>query len=143
MFFESENDPANDPVIVWTNGGPGAASTYGLFVELGPYYFSDDSIKTDSFVKTGIPTMYRNPSSWTTFANVLIINSGGPTAYSYCDPIGPSGGPDVCGSWNDTITSTVSANYLEGWAKEFPEFAKNDWYITGESYAGIYVPTLV
>lgn len=87
--------------------------------------------------------MYRNPSSWTTFANVLIINGGGPTAYSYCNPGGPSGGPDVCGSWNDTKTSWVNANYLEGWVKEFPEFLNNDWYITGESYAGIYVPTLV
>lgn len=32
-FVASENDPANDPVIVWTNGGPGASSLYGLFVE--------------------------------------------------------------------------------------------------------------
>jgi len=32
---------------------------------------------------------------------------------------------------------------LKGWIKEFPEFAKRDFYITGESYAGVYVPILV
>jgi carboxypeptidase C (cathepsin A) len=113
MFFESENDPEKDPVIVWTNGGPGAASVYGLFVEMGPYQFTEESLRTDEYNRTGIPSLFRNPYSWTTFANVLILNSGGPTAWSYCDPAGPSGNASSCGVWNDTKTAWVNANFLE------------------------------
>ena len=36
IFLESERDPENDPVVVWYNVGPGAASMFGLFVEIGP-----------------------------------------------------------------------------------------------------------
>ena len=87
--------------------------------------------------------MFRNPHTWTTVANVLIINNPPPVAYSFCYPEGPSGDGNSCGTHNDSRTAFHSATYLENFAYGFPEFMNNEWFITGESYAGVYIPTLV
>lgn len=42
----------------------------------------------------------------------------------------------------DDTTAHDNLLVVETFFKEFPEYAKNDFYITGESYAGVYVPTL-
>lgn len=34
MYFESERDPTKDPVIFWTNGGPGTVHVYLTFLIL-------------------------------------------------------------------------------------------------------------
>jgi len=143
IFIESEGSPTKDPLIIWTNGGPGAASYFGLFVELGPYYLSSASLKTDDYEKTGVPTLFDNVNSWTKIANILIINSPPPVGYSYCTPIGPSGNGTSCGTWNDSKTAVHNGIYLSNWFKTFPEYANHEFYIIGESYGGIYVPTLV
>lgn len=143
FFVESEGDPAKDPLIVWTNGGPGASSFFGLFVELGPFYTDATSLQTEAFNTTGVPTLFRNEHTWTKLGSVLIVNSPPPVGYSYCTPAGQTGNGSSCGTWNDTKTATHNAIWLESWLERFPAYADNDWYIIGESYAGIYVPTLV
>ena len=75
FFVESENDPKNDPVLIWTNGGPGASSYFGLFVELGPFQANGNSLKTEEYNKTGVPTLFYNDYTWTKLGNVLILNS--------------------------------------------------------------------
>ena len=55
MFVESESDPDTDPVLLWTNGGPGASSMFGLFVELGPLLANGQSLQTAEHNKTGVP----------------------------------------------------------------------------------------
>jgi len=149
IFLESENDPANDPVIVWYNGGPGAASMFGLFVELGPYYLNQDSLDDPRYNATGIPQVQNNPSSWTKIANVMAVNNPPPIGFSYCDGqkgpnTGPSGDGYSCGPWNDTTVAKANHAFLKNlFSSDFKEFAKNPMFITGESYAGIYVPTIV
>lgn len=41
-LVESENDPSNDPTVVWFNGGPGCSSMDGFVYEQGPFFISAD-----------------------------------------------------------------------------------------------------
>ena len=142
MFIESEGDPSTDPVLLWTNGGPGASSFFGLFVELGPFMLDDASLTTAAYNATGVPSLWYNEYGWTKLANLLIINSPPPVGYSYCDPAGPSGKGNSCGSWNDTRTAVHNYEFLLEFYKAYPEFKANELYLAGESYAGKYVPML-
>jgi len=143
LFFESENDPATDPVIMWTNGGPGASSLFGSFTELGPYYLSGASVLTSAYNSTGVPTLFENKWRWTKLGSLIVRNLPPPVGFSYCDPVGPAGDGNSCGSWNDTKTAKHSYEFMKGFMKAFPEYSKNSLFITGESYAGLYVPMLV
>jgi carboxypeptidase C (cathepsin A) len=143
LYFESERDPKNDPLIMWTNGGPGASSFFGSFSELGPYYVSDASLNTAEFHETGVPTLFENVNRWTKLGNLLIRNLPPPVGFSYCDPAGPTGDGFSCGPWNDSSVAEHSYNFLKNWVEQaFPELQSHDLYLVGESYAGIYVPML-
>jgi len=141
IFVESERDPSNDPVLVWSNGGPGAASEFGLFTELGPFTLSDQSLNTEYFKKSGIPSLFQNPYAWSKVANLLIYDSPCPVGYSYCGN-NVSGDGYSCGNWDDFRTAKAAKSFMNNWAKAFTSFAKHDLYLSGESYAGVYIPML-
>ena len=65
LFIEKEGEGAQDaPVLMWYNGGPGASSLYGLFVEMGPLWLNDLSLQDPRFNATGVPQLVRNPYAW-------------------------------------------------------------------------------
>ncbi|KAG5920335.1 hypothetical protein E4U53_003931 [Claviceps sorghi] len=120
-FFESRSNPSKDPVVLWLNGGPGCSSFVGLFQELGPAFLPNENLKP-----------VRNPYSWNTKANIIFIDQPVNTGYSY--------------STNRTKTSHVAAEdiyaLLTLFFHEFPEYSKQDFFITGESYAGHFIPAI-
>lgn len=123
-FTESQRDPATDPVILWLNGGPGCSSLDGFLAELGPFKIDKDGV-----------TVLQNPYSWNMNASVLFLEAPACVGFSYDLN-------DDCAS-DDDLTS--SSNYMalqDFFSNKFPEYQNNEFYITGESYAGIYVPTL-
>ena len=117
------------PVIVWLNGGPGSSSVLGLLQELGPLLIN----------ATGNGFM-ENPFSWTRIpANILILESPVGVGYSYCSAQENNG---VCQNTDRYTASTSRAAIIDFFQEKFPEFISNPFFITGESYAGVYVPTL-
>ena len=113
-------------------GGPGASSLFGVFVELGPLVLSDESLKTAAYNATGVPTPQYNPHAWTRVGNVLAFSSPPPVGYSYCDAGGVTGGGRSCGPWDDETTAEVNKGALEAFFGAYPEYAKRPTFITGE-----------
>eukprot|EP01063_Lacrimia_lanifica_P019765 TRINITY_DN27191_c0_g1_i1.p1 TRINITY_DN27191_c0_g1~~TRINITY_DN27191_c0_g1_i1.p1 ORF type:complete len:538 (+),score=236.05 TRINITY_DN27191_c0_g1_i1:50-1663(+) len=148
MYFhywmvESMNDPANDPVIMWYNGGPGASSLFGLMQEFGPLLL-DDSSFDEQWAKTGIPSPQPNPYSWALNATIVCLDSPPPIGFSFCTEHGPSGGGPTCGPWTDkSVFKANHAAHKTFFNDIFPELKQNPFFLAGESYAGIYVPGFV
>jgi cathepsin A (carboxypeptidase C) len=124
-FVESQSYPKTDPVILWLNGGPGCSSLEGFFTENGPFRVSEDgkNLTFDQF-------------SWNTVANVIYLETPAGVGYSYREI-----------NSENLVTNddqTARNNYLAllHFFEKFPQFKVNDFYITGESYAGVYIPFL-
>uniref|UniRef100_A0A667YHR5 Carboxypeptidase n=1 Tax=Myripristis murdjan TaxID=586833 RepID=A0A667YHR5_9TELE len=122
-LVQSQGDPASDPVVLWLNGGPGCSSLDGLLTEHGPFLVQDDGVSLEY-----------NPYSWNKIANVLYLESPAGVGFSYSD--------DRNYITNDTEVSMNNYLALKEFFRLFPEFQKNELFLTGESYAGIYIPTL-
>mmetsp|Transcript_33325 Transcript_33325/g.49023 ORF Transcript_33325/g.49023 Transcript_33325/m.49023 type:complete len:580 (-) Transcript_33325:378-2117(-) len=123
----AETDPSSAPVVLFLNGGPGASSLIGFLTEEGPLMIS---------AKGGL---MENPYSWTKYANLLAIEAPIGVGYSYCSRQ-MDGKP--CQNTDRYTASTSRAALVDFFHNKFPEFATNDFFITGESYAGVYIPTL-
>ncbi|CAD5227832.1 unnamed protein product [Bursaphelenchus okinawaensis] len=120
-FFESQNDPAKDPLVLWLNGGPGCSSMLGLFTEIGPFRPNPDG-----------ETLFENVHSWNKLANIIFLEAP--------KNVGFSTGTNI--TYSDDLTAEDNLEALSEWFKRFPAYQNHEFYLAGESYGGVYIPTL-
>jgi hypothetical protein len=120
------------PLIVWMNGGPGGSSLMGFFTELGPYLLNQRSLPpavTDEW------RPFSNPSAWSTLGSLLVWEQPAGVGFSRC-----KGGCPM--PWNDTSSAIANLAILKAFYAAYPAETSRRLVITGESYAGVYVPLL-
>ncbi|KAL9229936.1 hypothetical protein vseg_005348 [Gypsophila vaccaria] len=126
-FFEAVEKPDNKPLLLWLNGGPGCSSIgYGEAEELGPFFPQ----------KGSKPKLKLNKYSWNRASNLLFLESPVGVGFSYTN------NSNDINELGDTIAATDAYVFLVNWFKRFPQFKSHDFYLSGESYAGHYVPQL-
>ena len=126
LFVEAAQDSYNAPLVLWLNGGPGCSSMLGWITENGPAIFPGSE-----------PKLKINEYSWHKLANFIYLESPGNVGFSYIDSYMPTET-----YIDDVVSAKENLQALLSFFKKFPSFKKNDFYIAGESYAGVYIPRL-
>ncbi|CAN8021463.1 unnamed protein product, partial [Ixodes persulcatus] len=114
---------SGSPVILWLAGGPGSSGMFGIFTEHGPFVLTD----------SGIPKL--RESTWTTSFSVLYVDNPVGTGFSFT-------GKDQGYARNQTDVSRDMLEALQQFFTLFHELARNEFYVTGESFGGKYVPAV-
>lgn len=122
-YFPAKINDLKAPTVLWLQGGPGGSSLYGLFMENGPVFINVAN------------RMEPREYSWNAHHNLLYIDNPVGAGYSYTD--------DEAGY----LTNIADiGNHLFAAVKQFfqlfSHLRSNDFYLTGESYAGKYIPAL-
>ncbi|KZV75225.1 serine carboxypeptidase [Peniophora sp. CONT] len=120
-FFESRSDPDSDPVILWTNGGPGCSSSLGLLMELGPCRVTNATTGPEYFKE-----------SWNSNANIFFIDQPTGVGFSYAE-------------YGETVSTTEEAavdvaRFVSLFFENFPKLKGRAFHMAGESYGGRYIP---
>ncbi|XP_051130058.1 serine carboxypeptidase-like 50 [Andrographis paniculata] len=127
-FYEAQNPTSpsslpQTPILIWLQGGPGCSSMLANFFELGPWLLNQDAV------------LHPNPASWNKMFGLLFLDN----------PIGT--GFSIAASPQEIPRNQFDvARHLFTALREFvaldSSFRTRPIYITGESYAGKYLPAL-
>lgn len=121
-YSESLDRNASAPLLLWLQGGPGASSLFGMFTEIGPF-----GIKAGGVLEPRAVT-------WNQHYHLLFLDNPVGTGFSFTDSEG-----GFISSHEEAGKDLDDA--LSQFFELFPALRGNDFYVTGESYAGKWVPS--
>ena len=121
-LFESVSSPETDPLLVWLTGGPGCSSIDAMFEENGPFRITKSCEVT------------LDPYGWNYRANIVYVDQPVGTSFSYSKT-------------SHYLSSQFEVNqqfysFLQKFYDVFPEYKSRPLYLTGESYAGHFIPSM-
>ncbi|KAE8573640.1 venom serine carboxypeptidase [Halyomorpha halys] len=122
-YIQAKIDPENAPVVLWLQGGPGSSSLFGLFCENGP--ITPDKNGKMEYAK----------HAWSKAFNMIYIDNPVGTGFSFTED--EQGYPN-----NQVDVGKDLYSALDQFFILFPGLRDNDFFVTGESYAGKYVPAV-
>ncbi|XP_038213517.1 venom serine carboxypeptidase-like [Zerene cesonia] len=121
-YFPAFNKNKAAPVVLWLQGGPGGSSLFGLFTENGPLIAKKNGFAVRKY-------------HWAIENNLIFIDNPVGTGFSFTK--------DKNGYCKDeTCIAKGLHSCLQQFFTLFPNLRNNNFYITGESYAGKYIPSL-
>ncbi len=120
-FFESRtaktsSDSTQIPIVIWLNGGPGASSLVGLFLENGPFRFQEKNVVI-------------NPFSWNEKVHLMYWDQPVGTGYTTGERYAK----------DEEEVGDFFYKALIGFFDKHKEYIGSPIYLAGEGYAGKYI----
>ncbi|KAF7849974.1 hypothetical protein BT93_L0051 [Corymbia citriodora subsp. variegata] len=131
-FYEAQRPttpPSQTPLLIWLQGGPGCSSMTGNFYELGPWRVSSVGHNAERLV------VEPNPGSWNRLFGLLFLDNPIGVGFSV------AASPEEIPRDQFTVAKHLFAAII-AFVKLDSAFKSRPIYVTGESYAGKYVPAI-
>ena len=122
IYLPAQKNANTAKIMLWLNGGPGCSSLFGLLGEVGPVTENNFAYKFEA-----------NPYSWNNEVNLLAIEQPAGVGFSKASD------PDF--NWDDDLMGENLLFAIKDFLREF-NLMDSEFFVSGESYAGVYIPTL-
>lgn len=131
-LFQPDEQIVPNTLTIWLNGGPGCSSfNCGVMMEHSPV---TQPLHDAGYccLDSTTPKLSYNNHTWTRATTMLYVEHPIGTGFSYGHPL-----PE-----DEHDASSDLYEFMQNFYLVFPELYTYDFYIMGESYAGMFVPAI-